>query len=126
LDPASLPPQHDQKKWPEMRTRFAEVFRSKTRDQWTVVFEGKDACVAPVLELDEVQHHPHNRDRDLLMTLDGVLQPAPAPRLSRTSARADKPCRPRGTETREIMAEAGYSGSDIDEMIRLKVVEEAS
>lgn len=126
LDPATLPAQHDQEKWPEMEACFAEVFRSRTRAEWTAVFEGKDACVAPVLELDEVQHHSHNRDRDLLISLDGVVQPAPAPRLSRTPGQADRACRLRGSETREILAQAGYTDSEIDEMIRLKVVEEAS
>jgi alpha-methylacyl-CoA racemase len=124
LDPALLPAQHDQDKWQEMKARFAEVFRSKTRDEWTSVFEGKDACVAPVLELDEVQHHAHNRDRDLLVTLDGVLQPAPAPRLSRTPGRADKPCRPRGAETTEILAAAGYTETEIEELLRKNVIEQ--
>jgi len=123
LDPSSLPAQHDQDKWPETKSRFAEAFRSRTREEWTAVFEGKDACVAPVLELNEVQAHSHNRDRDLLTTLDGVLQPAPAPRLSRTPGRADTPCRPRGAETREVLAEAGVPEAEIEEMIRLKVVE---
>jgi len=126
LDPASLPAQHDQEKWPEMKACFAEVFRSKTREEWTAVFEGKDACVAPVLDLDEVRDHSHNRDRELLISLDGVLQPAPAPRLLRTPGRADKPCRPRGAETKEILAEAGYTEGEIEEMIRLNVVEEAN
>jgi len=124
LDPALLPAQHDQDKWQEMKARFAEVFRSKTRDEWTSVFEGKDACVAPVLDLDEVQHHSHNRDRDLLVTLDGVLQPAPAPRLSRTPGRADKPCRPRGAETKEILAAAGYTETEIEELLRKNVIEQ--
>lgn len=123
LDPASLPAQYDQDKWPEMKARFAEVFRSRTREEWRAVFDGKDACVAPVLELNEVRQHPHNRDRDLLISLEGVVQPAPAPRLSRTPGRADRPCRPRGAETKEILAEAGYTEAEIDDMIRLMAVE---
>lgn len=123
LDPASLPAQHDQDKWPETKSRFAEVFRSKTREEWTAVFEGKDACVAPVLELNEVRGHSHNRERGLLADLDGVIQPSPAPRLSRTPGRASRPCRARGAETNEVLAEAGFSGAEADEMIRLKVVE---
>jgi alpha-methylacyl-CoA racemase len=126
LNESSLPAQYDHEKWPEMKTRFAEVFRSRTRDEWTAVFEGKDACVAPVLELDEVEHHPHNRERSVLFTLDGVLQPSPAPRLSRTPGRAGGTCRPRGAEGEKILKEAGYSGSQIEELLRMGVVESVS
>ena len=54
MDPASLPDQNDTAKWPDLKDLFADVFKTKTRDEWTVIFEGKDACVAPVLELNEV------------------------------------------------------------------------
>ena len=90
LDPSSLPSQNDREKWPELAVRFAEIFRTKTREQWAAIFEGKDACVTPVLELNEVKEHPHNRQRGLLISRNGVLQPAPAPKLSRTPGRAKK------------------------------------
>jgi alpha-methylacyl-CoA racemase len=90
LEPTSLPRQDDQAKWPEITARFSEVFKTKTRDEWATIFEGKDACVAPVLALDEVRNHPHNRERGLLMDLGEVLQPAPAPRLSRTPGSVEK------------------------------------
>ena len=79
LDPKTLPHQFDMAKWPEMIERFKEVFKTKTRDRWTAIFEGKDACVAPVLNLDEVAEHPHNKERGLIIDIDGVPQPAPAP-----------------------------------------------
>jgi alpha-methylacyl-CoA racemase len=123
LDPLSLPPQNDWERWPEMTATFAEVFKTRTRDEWTAIFEGKDACVAPVLELDEVDQHPHNRERGLLIELDGVLQPLPAPRLSRTPGRVQRPGKPRGSETSEILKELGYSTEEIKALNKDDIVE---
>jgi alpha-methylacyl-CoA racemase len=123
IDPSSLPRQHDMGKWPEVTARFAEVFKSKTRDDWTEIFEGKDGCVAPILELNEVAQHPHNRQRDLLIEIDGVLQPAPAPRLSRTPGKVQRPGTPRGSETREILQEIGYSDEEIEGLYQSHIVE---
>jgi alpha-methylacyl-CoA racemase len=85
-DPDTLPNQHDRSRWPEVRQRFATIFASKTRAQWCEILEGTDACFAPVLNLREAAEHPHNRERATFIELDGVLQPAPAPRFSRTPA----------------------------------------
>ena len=123
LDPSSLPAQNDMAKWPEMKVRFAEIFETKTRDEWTAIFEGKDACVAPILDLDEVNDHPHNRERGLLTNLDGVLQPIPAPRLSRTPGQANKPGTPRGSETTEVLRELGYSSDEIEGLYANNAVE---
>jgi alpha-methylacyl-CoA racemase len=123
LDPSSLPPQNDQARWPELTARFAEVFRTRTRDEWTATFEGKDACVAPVLELHEVNLHAHNRMRRLITTLDGISQPAPAPRLSRTPAQVTRGGNPRGAETREILERLGYSPGEMEEYCRNSIVE---
>lgn len=123
VNPSSLPAQNDMAKWPEMKARFAEIFKTKTRDEWTAIFEGKDACVSPILELDEVNDHPHNRERGLLTNLDGVLQPIPAPRLSRTAGKADKPGTPRGSETKEVLRELEYSDNEIEELYEKNVVE---
>jgi alpha-methylacyl-CoA racemase len=113
VDPSTLPQQFDMPKWPEMTERFAEVFKTKTRDQWAAIFEGKDACVAPVLELDEVEHHPHNKERDIIINIDDVPQPAPAPKLSRTPGRATEAKGPRGANTEEILTDLGYSEREI-------------
>ena len=123
IDPSSLPRQLDMPKWPEMTERFAAVFKTKTRDEWTAIFDGKDACVAPILDLDEVDKHPHNIKRELLVTVEGVLQPAPAPRLSRTPGKATAPAGPRGSNTREVLSTLGYSEEDITAFFQGEIVE---
>ncbi len=123
VGPDTLPHQYDMAKWTEMKERLAEVFKTRTRDEWMAVFVGKDACVAPILELDEVQAHPHNRERGLLVTLGGLSQPAPAPRLSRTPGRAIQPGAPRGTHTREVLGELGFGEKEIQDLFNREVVE---
>jgi alpha-methylacyl-CoA racemase len=83
LDPAQAP-QWDRARWPELKERFAEVFSSRNRDEWAKVLETADACATPVLGLDEGPRHPHNVARRTFVEADGILQPAPAPRFSRT------------------------------------------
>ena len=84
LDPSALPPQDDPAGWPELRAKFAAAFASRSRDDWVAVFEGTDACVTPVLSFDEVARHPHMAARGIVIDVDGVPQPGPAPRFSRT------------------------------------------
>lgn len=123
LDPASLPHQHDMGKWPEMTSRFAEEFKTKSRAEWEEIFNGKDACVAPVLELDEVDKHPHNLERQLLVEIGGMKQPAPAPRLSKTPGRAAREGRPRGADTVEILKELGCGEKRVEELFQKGIVE---
>jgi alpha-methylacyl-CoA racemase len=85
--------QMDAKRWPLLKVRLADVFRTRTRDEWCALLEGTDACFAPVLDWDEAPAHPHNRARQTFLDIDGVVQPAPAPRFSRTPA-----ARPRRVE----------------------------
>ncbi len=80
--------QHDPAAWPQMATRAQELMRQRTRDEWVALFEGTDACVAPVLTLEESKSHPHFRARQAFVDLDGENQPAPAPRFSRTPSQA--------------------------------------
>jgi len=78
--------QTDPRYWPMLKVRLADVFRTRTRDDWCALLEGSDACFAPVLDWDEAPRHAHNQARQTFVTVDGVVQPAPAPRFSRTPA----------------------------------------
>jgi alpha-methylacyl-CoA racemase len=86
LDPTTLPAQGDVAGYPVLRERFTAAFATRTRDEWAAVFEGTEACVTPVLALDEVADHPHLTARGTIVAPDGVRQAAPAPRFSRTPA----------------------------------------
>jgi alpha-methylacyl-CoA racemase len=85
VDPASAP-QWEPARWPELKERFAEIFRGRTRAQWAELLEGADTCATAVLGLADAPDHPHNVARKTFVTRDGVIQPAPAPRFSRTEA----------------------------------------
>ena len=104
LDGADLPGQLDVDGWPVLRQRFAEVFATRTRDEWAEVFAGTDACVAPVLSMAEAPAHPHNTARRVFTDVGGVPQPAPAPRFGRSQPAAPRaPVRP-GTDTDSVLA----------------------
>jgi alpha-methylacyl-CoA racemase len=85
LDPQDLP-QGDRARWPEGKKTLADVFRTRTRKEWCDLLEGTDTCFAPVLSMAEAPDHPHNRERGAFVDIEGVVQPAPAPRFSRTPA----------------------------------------
>ena len=97
-----LPDRDDPAGWPALRARFTERFASRTRDEWTLVFAGRDACVAPVLSPGEAPDHPHNRARGTFVQVDGAAQPAPAPRFGRS--RAAPPRLPAPATVEEILA----------------------
>ncbi|MEE2035372.1 CaiB/BaiF CoA transferase family protein [Rhodococcus chondri] len=97
LDPADLPDQNDRSAWPEMKKLFTEKFLSKTRDEWSEIFLGTDACVSPVLTFAEAPNNEHLAARGSLIELDGITQHAPAPRFSRTPA--GEPAPPAGEAT---------------------------
>jgi alpha-methylacyl-CoA racemase len=80
--------QNERARWPEFRQRLAAVFRTRTRDAWCTLLEGTDACFAPVLDWEEAPRHPHNQARNTFVEIEGVVQPAAAPRLSRTPGTA--------------------------------------
>jgi alpha-methylacyl-CoA racemase len=84
LDASVVTKQMDRADWPRLKTVMEERFKTKTRDEWVEIMGGSDACFAPVLEMDEVMDDPHNKERDIFIEIDGVVQPAPAPRFSRT------------------------------------------
>jgi alpha-methylacyl-CoA racemase len=110
---ASLPAQMARDDWPAMKDRFAEVFKTKTRDEWSAVFDGTDACVAPVLSPWEAPEHPHNVARSTFVEVEGAVQPAPAPRFSRTPSAISSPPSPPGADTVSGLVEWGVSESDV-------------
>ena len=111
-----LPAQFDRDRWPELRERFAAAFKARTRDEWAEVFLPGDACVAPVLSLREATEHPYNTEREVFVPgADGVPQPAPAPRFSRTPGAIGGPPSRAGGNTREILTELGFT--DVDELL---------
>jgi len=91
LDPAPHLPHTDRAQWPALRTALTAAFRTRTRDEWAQHFEGSDACVAPVLDWSEAPRHPHLVARKTFVEVDGVVQPAPAPRFSRTPTSISSP-----------------------------------
>lgn len=90
IDPESIGPQHDPDSWPLAKQLIAEKFKSRPREYWCDLLEGTDACFAPVLLFDEAPNHPHIRERGVFIEIDGIMQPAPAPRFSRTAPAAPK------------------------------------
>ena len=109
--------QWDAAEWPALRTKLADLFRTRTRAQWCELLEGSDACFAPVLSMREAAAHPHNAARGTFVDDGGVVQPAPAPRFDRTPA-ALPPKAPRpGEHTRELLALAGLDAAGIDALV---------
>jgi alpha-methylacyl-CoA racemase len=116
LDAARVPGQWEKEGWPELRAALAAKFRERTREEWTEFFSGTNACVAPILKLSEAASHPHLAARGTFLHEHGALQPAPAPRFSRTPTSVERPpCRP-GQHTREVLREANVSYDEILEL----------
>ncbi len=109
-----IPDADDRSTWPAMKARLAAVVRTRTRDEWCDVFEGTDACVAPVLEPGEAASHPHVRHRGTFTEVDGVVQPAPAPRFSRTPPEIAGPPPAPGADTDAALADWGFSAAELD------------
>jgi alpha-methylacyl-CoA racemase len=108
-----LPHQYDRSQWPAMKKRFAEVFKTKTRDEWCKILEGTDACFGPVMSITEAPKHRHNVARGTFVEVDGVVQPAPAPRFSRTPGAIQRPPAAPGENTDEVLRDWGFSAGDI-------------
>lgn len=114
LDRESLPDRNDRGNWPELRRRFETVFKTRTRAEWAERLEGTDACFSPVLSLDEVALHPHNRERGALVEINGVEQPQPTPRFSRTPGRVVRAAPARGEHTIEALNDWNVDATMID------------
>ncbi len=104
--------QHDRSTWPDLERQLTQRFAERTRDDWAKVFEGTDACVAPVLGLTEAARHPHLAARGSLLTRDGVVQPNAAPRFSGTPAAPGATAAGVGTNTAEVLRDWGIDGAD--------------
>ncbi len=113
LDPSYPLRQYDRRCWPELRADIAAKFAAKTRDEWSALLEGTDVCFAPVLTLAEVAKHPHAQARGGYIEIDGVTQPAPAPRFSRSQPARPTPAVKPGTHTGSVLADAGFSADEI-------------
>jgi alpha-methylacyl-CoA racemase len=111
-----LPDQHDRARWPELKSRFAEIIRARTRDQWCAAAEGVEACVAPVLGVDEVEADPHLTARRAFVRHEGLLQPAPAPRFSRTPAALSRRPPLPGEHTAEALSDWGFGEEQIADL----------
>ena len=116
FEPDDFPAQIERDRWEEMRDLFAGRFREKTRDEWTAVFQGSDACVAPVLSMEEAQQHPHNRERGTFVQIDGVAQPGPAPRFDNTSSQVRRSPALPGEHTDQVLADLGFSPSQVGKL----------
>jgi len=116
LDSKELPGQHDRKNWPVLRKAFTERIKTKTRDEWCAVFDGSDACFAPVLTFSEARAHPHNVARKTFTRSGKVEQPSPAPRFSRTPGAIRRAPPERGEGGGQALADWGFSGAEIQAM----------
>ncbi|WP_326536608.1 CaiB/BaiF CoA transferase family protein [Pseudorhodoferax sp.] len=108
----TLPDQHDRTQWPAMKQLFAEIFRTKTRDAWCALMDGQEVCFAPVLSMGEAPTHPHLQARGTFVELDGVVQPAPAPRFSRTPGAIQRGAPRIGEHTDEALGDWGFSAAE--------------
>jgi alpha-methylacyl-CoA racemase len=119
LADAGLPAQMDRGGWPVLREKFTELFKTKTRDEWCAILEHSDACFAPVLTMSEATNHPHMQHRSTIINRDGVDQPAPAPRFSRTVAEVQRSAPWPGQHTDEALTDWGF---DRDAVAKLREV----
>lgn len=113
LKKEDLPEQLNRDDWPGMRTRLESIFRQKTRDEWCEILEGTDVCFAPVLTLGEAPGHPHNSARNAFIEVDGVVQPAPAPRFSGTPLEIRQGPPAPGANTAGTLADWGFSKPEV-------------
>ncbi|MHA1114428.1 MAG: CoA transferase, partial [Alphaproteobacteria bacterium] len=113
LEGEKLPAQADREGWPMMREKFEAIFKTRTRDEWSAILEPEDLCYAPVLNLEEAPKHPHNVARKTFVEHDGFVQPAPAPRFSRTPGAIQGPAPEPGEHTDAGLADWGFSAAEI-------------
>lgn len=114
---SELAAQMERAQWPQLKQKLAKVFRTKTRAQWNEAMEGTDVCYAPVLRMSEAAQHPHNVARQTFVQIDGVTQPSPAPRYSRSGTSTPTAPAHAGQHTREVLADWGVDAARIDTLL---------
>ncbi|HPU53582.1 MAG TPA: CaiB/BaiF CoA-transferase family protein [Burkholderiaceae bacterium] len=122
IDDPAFDAQMDSARWPVLKHRLTDVFRTRTRDEWCALLEGSDSCFAPILDWDEAPKHPHNVARSTFVEVDGVTQPAPAPRFSRTSADRPKAGSAAGADTEAVLRDWGMAASAIDSLRQAGII----
>lgn len=123
LEDEELPGQMDRDRWPEMKERFAAIFATRTRDEWTKRFEGTDACGAPVMSPLEAARHPHNAARGSFVEVAGVVQPGPVPRFSRTPAAVRCPPPVSGRDTDAALADWGLGAEEVASLRKVRAID---
>ena len=117
LEPRFVQRQYDRRLWPELRAAITAAVKQRTRDEWCAVLEGSDTCFAPVLSFVEAAAHGHAAARGAFIEVDGVTQPAPAPRFDRTPAGMPRPAPAEGADTTAVLREAGFTADEIDALV---------
>jgi alpha-methylacyl-CoA racemase len=125
LKKEELARQNDREAWPAMKQKVAACFKTKTRDEWCKIMEGSDVCFAPVLSMTEAPKHPHNRHRGTFIEDDGVIQPGPAPRFSRTPSKIQRPPARPGEHTEEALRDWGFSASELEGLRKAAAIVQA-
>ncbi len=122
IDDPDFKNQLDFNQWSQLKEKLAVIFRTKTRDQWCQIMEGSDVCFSPVLSMSEAPQHPQNEQRKTFTQIDGVLQPAPAPRFSRTEPEIKNPPPTPGQDTVAVLEDFGFSAEEIEAMRSVEVI----
>ena len=116
IEDESFDEQLDQEAWPLKRQKMEAIFKTKTRNQWCEILEGTDVCFAPVLDLEEAPDHPHNKERETFVNFEGITQPAPAPRFSRTQGTIQSSANLTGENSEEILEKWGFTNDQISNL----------
>jgi len=122
IDDPDFQNQLDLSQWPQLKEKLTILFKTKTRDVWCKIMEGSDVCFAPVLSMSEAPEHPHNRQRKTFIKNNGVIQPAPSPRFSRTAPEIKNPPPTPGQDTESVLDDFGFSGREIESLKSSEVI----
>jgi alpha-methylacyl-CoA racemase len=114
IDDPDFQEQMDPARWPRLKKKLAAVFKTKTREEWCEIMEGTDVCFGPVLTFDEALRHPHNVARKTFVEVEGVPQPGPAPRFSRSKPEIAGPASAPGEHTESALSRWGFSQEEIE------------